>query len=65
MKTKDNELQIIDSIISYTESFIKKLRKQRSYIDETIAKLEKERMTKILYRQHKWGVKPPESPEEQ
>lgn len=59
MKTKDNELQIIDSIISYTDSFIKKLRKQRDYIDETIAKLEKEKEAKVKYRHDKWGDNPP------
>lgn len=57
MTHEDNELQIVDSIISYTDSFIKKLRKQRQYIDETIARLEKEKKTKVLYREHKWGVK--------
>jgi len=56
----DNKSQMIDSIISYADSFIAKLKKQRDMISEVIAKLEKERNNNQLYRQHKSGDKPTE-----
>lgn len=55
---KNTELQLINSIISYTESFIHKLIKQRKVIDDSIEKLSRQRDAKLKYRHEKWGIEP-------
>lgn len=60
-KDQDTELQLIDSIISYTETFIRKLKKQRKAIDDSIEKLSQQREAKLKYRYEKWGINPNDS----
>jgi hypothetical protein len=56
----DTELELTNSMISYADSFIKKLLRERDYIDALIEKLRKDKEQKIAYKQAKWGI-PPET----
>jgi len=47
----EDELHIINSIISYTDTFIEKLRRQRDLTDEAIDKFVKQKEVKCKERQ--------------
>ena len=51
-----NELDLVNVIINYTDTFINKLKNQRRMIDEHIDKLTEEKKKRLQHRFDKWGI---------
>jgi len=52
------ELELINSSISYTESFLHKLNLEKQLLDKFIKSLNKKRGKMLKYRWKKWHIPP-------